>query len=238
MLLKCHEILVLVKDSVWQHTWDDSCTEPSLEWLQQCQLMRPMLNSHIPLHKQNCHSAEGSRHTSSYHSVLSAAVNHNDCLSVSELRSWNAHETVQRCHTTMNVSRISCNYECMFTLQASDSVGFSFTPDHLCSEQSLNNLVIFLHASFILSLSHCLFVSDHGVLSGPAWPLIIHTLIYDRVIATTGSCSNVKQACDLRCALPYKYWVESNEPSSLSVSELLCERNWKWTQSEWADKLE
>jgi hypothetical protein len=91
-----------------------------------------------------------------------------------------------RCHTTMNVSRIPCNYECMFTLQASDSVGFSFTPDCLCSEWSLNNLAIFLHASLILSLSHCLFVSDHDVLSGPAWPLIIHVLIYDRVIATTG----------------------------------------------------
>ncbi len=238
MLLKCHRILVLVKDSVWQHTWDDSCTEPSLEWLQQCQLMRLMLNSHIPLHKQNCHSAEGSRHTSSYHSVLSAAVNHNDCLSVSEPKSWNAHGTVWRRHTTMDVSRISCNYECMFTLWASDSIGFSFTPDHLCSEQSLNNLVIFLHASFILSLSHCLFVFDQGVLSGPAWPLIIHVLIYDRVITTTGLCSDMKQACDLCCALPYKYWVESNEPSSLSVSESSCERDWKWTWSEWADELE
>jgi len=170
--------------------------------------------------------------------VLSAAVNHNDCLSVFKPESWNAHRTVWRRHTTMNVSRIPCNYECMFTLQASDSVGFSFTSDHLCSEQSLNNLVIFLHAFLILTLSHCLFVSDHGVLSGSAWPLIIHTLIYDRVIATTGLCSDVKQACDLHCALPYKYWVESNEPSSLSVSESLCERNWKWTQSEWADKLE
>ncbi len=200
--------------------------------------MRPMLNSHIPLHKWNCHSAEGSRHTSSYHSVLSAAVNHNDCLSVSESKSWNAHKTVWRCHTTMNVSRISCNYECMFTLWASDSVGFSFTSDCLCSEQSLNNLVIFLHASFILSLSHCLFVSDHGVLSGSAWPLIIHVLIYDRVITTTNSCSDMKQACDLHCALPHKYWVESNEPLLLSVSESSCERNWKWTQSEWADELE
>ena len=77
MWLKCHTMLVLNKDCICQHTWDDLCAEPSFEWLQRCQLMRIMLNSYISHHKQNCHFAEDSQHTSSYSSVLSAAVNHN-----------------------------------------------------------------------------------------------------------------------------------------------------------------
>jgi len=150
---------------------------------------------------------------------------------VSEFRSWNACGIVQKCHITKAINRIPQNHECMVTLRAFSSVSLLFTSDHLHSEWSFNNLVIFLHSSLILSLSHCLFVSDHDMLLGSVWSFKIHVLRYDMIIATTGSCSEMKWADDLHDALPYKYWVDSNDFSSLSVFEFICARNWKWTQS-------
>jgi len=154
--------------------------------------VRTILNSYISLCKQNCHSLKIYWHTSSYSSVSSVAVNHNYFLSVFKLKSWNAHRIVQRCYITKTISRILCNHECMITLWAFSSVNLLFTFNHIYFRWSSNNLVIFFHVSFILLLSHCLFVSDHDVLSDSVWSLIIHVLIYDKVIATTDSCSDVK----------------------------------------------
>ncbi len=142
-----------------------------------------------------------------------------------KLRSWNACKIVQKCYITKAINRISHNHECMITLQAFDSVGLSFTLNHLHFEWSFNNLVIFLHSSLILSLSHCLFVSDHDVLLGSVWSLIIHTLRYDMVITTTDSCFEVKWVGDLCGALPHKYQVNLNDSSSLSVFEFICACN-------------
>ena len=151
--------------------------------------------------------------------------------SVFELTSWNARKIVQKCHITKTISRISHNHECMVTLRAFDSVSLSFTLNCLHFEWSLNNLVIFLHSFFILSLSHCLFVSNHDMLSGPVWSFIIYALRYDMVIATTDLCFEVKWAGDLCDALSYKYWVDSNDSSLLSVFEFICAHNWEQTQS-------
>jgi len=150
---------------------------------------------------------------------------------VFKLRPWNVCGIVQKCHITKAISRISHNHECMITLQAFDSVSLSFTLNHLHPEWSLNNLVIFLHSSSILSLSHCLFVSDHDVLLGSAWSFIIHVLRYDMIIATTGLCFKMKWVSDLYDALLYKYQVDSNDFLSLSVFEFICACNWEWTQS-------
>jgi hypothetical protein len=150
---------------------------------------------------------------------------------VFKLKSWNACGIVQKCHITKAISRISHNHECMVTLRAFSSVSLSFTLNCLHSEWSFNNLVIFLHSSLILLLSHCLFVSDHDVLSGSVWSLIIHVLRYDMIIATTDSCFEMKWAGDLCGALSHKYWVDSNDFLSLSVFEFICACNWEQTQS-------
>jgi len=150
---------------------------------------------------------------------------------VFKLRSWNACGIVQKCHIIKAINRISHNHKCMITLWAFSSVSLSFTLSYLHSEWSFNNLVIFLHLSLILLLNHCLFVSDHDVLSGPAWSLIIYALRYDMIIATTGSCSEMKWVGDLHDALPHKYWVDSNNFLSLSVFEFICAHNWEQTQS-------
>jgi len=127
-----------------------------------------------------------------YSSVSSTTVNHNNFLSVSESESWNAHRIVQKCYTTKIISEILCNHEYIIILWTSDSVNLLFTLDHIYFEWSFNNFIIFFHTSFILSLNHYLFVSDHDVLSDSVWSLIIYVLIYNRIITITDLYSNIK----------------------------------------------